>query len=186
MKLKAIMVMMLACAAAYGSSTARLISEKVHAREMQRQMIGIRHELEMQRGEPVLVKKVSSPIPEELERRRLDEEQFWQRIVEMQRIADERAQIVEARRQEALAQLRIQQEKESVRHIKEAERVQQAVLDFQRERARKGAPSAQRDMGKRYLAGDGVAKDEQEARRLLGLAAAQGDGEARSILTQLQ
>jgi TPR repeat protein len=63
--------------------------------------------------------------------------------------------------------------------------VQADALKLQRQQAINGMPAAHCGLGKRYLVGDGVLKDEQLARFWLGKAAAKGDAEARTTLKQL-
>ena len=53
------------------------------------------------------------------------------------------------------------------------------------EEAEKGLASAQYMLGRRYLYGDGIAKDEEQARRWLEKAAAQGDLDAQATLLVL-
>lgn len=63
--------------------------------------------------------------------------------------------------------------------------VQARVLAFQLEQARQGAPSAQLALGRRYLAGDGVERNEAVGRVWLAAAARQGSTEAQEALRQL-
>jgi len=58
-------------------------------------------------------------------------------------------------------------------------------LKLQRQQAINGVSEAQCALGKRYLAGDGLAKDDQMARFWLGKAAAKGSAEARDMLKKL-
>ncbi len=58
-------------------------------------------------------------------------------------------------------------------------------LRLQRQRAINGELAAQCALGKRYLAGDGLGKDEQMARFWLEKAASKGNAEAREALKKL-
>lgn len=60
------------------------------------------------------------------------------------------------------------------------------LLKTHQERAAAGYPSAQYDLGMRYLKGDGVAKDENLAREWLQKAAAQDHAEAKAALAKLR
>jgi hypothetical protein len=60
-----------------------------------------------------------------------------------------------------------------------------ATLKFHQELADKGDPYGWLAMGKRYLAGDGVEKDEVEAVRLLKMASKGGQEEATQLLEKL-
>ena len=51
--------------------------------------------------------------------------------------------------------------------------------------AEKGRASAQYMLGRRYLYGDGIAEDEEQARHWLEKAAAQGDLDAKATLLVL-
>jgi hypothetical protein len=57
-----------------------------------------------------------------------------------------------------------------------------SLLKYHQSLADKGDPYGWLQMGKRYLTGDGVAKDEVEARRLLSLASRAGQTEATKLL----
>lgn len=59
------------------------------------------------------------------------------------------------------------------------------VLAFQQEQARQGSPSAQLALGRRYLAGDGLERNEAVGRVWLEAAARQGSAEAQDALRQL-
>lgn len=61
----------------------------------------------------------------------------------------------------------------------------QKVLEFQQKRAAEGSATAQFDLGMRYLAGDGVEKDEATARSWLQKAAANGNSQATKKLREL-
>ena len=63
---------------------------------------------------------------------------------------------------------------------------QAEALKLQRQQAINGMASAQCALGKRYLAGDGVPKDEPLARFWLGKAAGKGDADARTTLKKLE
>lgn len=62
---------------------------------------------------------------------------------------------------------------------------QQRVIIFQKERAVAGKAWAQYDLGLRYLKGDGVAQDQDAARKWLAAAASQGHEDARQRLRRL-
>ena len=55
-------------------------------------------------------------------------------------------------------------------------------IELEIESARNGNPSAQYLLGQRYRIGEGVPKDEKEARRWLELSAAQANLDAQSAL----
>ena len=59
------------------------------------------------------------------------------------------------------------------------------LVAFQQRCAEEGLPSYQYTLGLRYLAGDGVAKDESQALQWLGLAARQGHAAAKAKLAEL-
>ncbi len=59
------------------------------------------------------------------------------------------------------------------------------ALRVQRQQAINGAPAAQYALARRYLAGDGVPKDEQAARFWMAKAAAKGHAEAKAALLKL-
>ena len=61
----------------------------------------------------------------------------------------------------------------------------EAALKFHVQQASNGMPSAQCSLGKRYLNGDGVAKDEALARYWLEKSAAQDNAEAKAALAKL-
>lgn len=63
--------------------------------------------------------------------------------------------------------------------------VQARVLAFQQEQARQGSPSAQLALGRRYLAGDGLERNEAVGRVWLEAAARQGSTEARQESSRL-
>lgn len=63
---------------------------------------------------------------------------------------------------------------------------EQRIINFQRQNAASGNPSAQYDLGMRYLRGNGVDKDESQAMEWLKLAAQNGDGRAKKELATLQ
>lgn len=63
--------------------------------------------------------------------------------------------------------------------------LQARVLAFQQEQARQGSPSAQLALGRRYLAGDGVERNEAVGRVWLEAAARQGSTEAQDALREL-
>jgi TPR repeat protein len=62
--------------------------------------------------------------------------------------------------------------------------IQLKVLKFQQDQAANGSPSAQYDLGMRYLRGDGVEKDETLARQWLEKSAAQDNAQAKAALQQ--
>lgn len=69
----------------------------------------------------------------------------------------------------------------------EARRALQArVLEFQRQRAAAGAPTAQYDLGMRYLKGDGVEQNTELARHWLELSAKGGNKQAARVLEDLR
>lgn len=74
---------------------------------------------------------------------------------------------------------------EPVRVLSPEEKLAQndRVLKYQMENAEKGLPSFQVIMGRRHLTGDGVPRDPVKAREFFDKAAAQGDTDAKSALT---
>jgi TPR repeat protein len=60
------------------------------------------------------------------------------------------------------------------------------VLEYQKQRAESGAPSAQYDLGMRYLDGDGVEKDPELGRKWLEAAAKNGNSQAAKKLEQFK
>lgn len=60
-----------------------------------------------------------------------------------------------------------------------------ALLKYHQSLADKGDPYGWLQMGKRYLTGDGVEKDEVEAHRLLSLASRAGQIEATKLLGKM-
>jgi TPR repeat protein len=62
----------------------------------------------------------------------------------------------------------------------------QRILNFQRQNAASGNPSAQYDLGMRYLRGNGVEQDDAQAMEWLKLASQNGDGRAKKELAELQ
>lgn len=63
--------------------------------------------------------------------------------------------------------------------------VERRVVAFQRKRADEGSPSAQYQLGLRYLRGEGVPKDSGEARKWLSLALKSGHTQAKRKLAEL-
>lgn len=63
---------------------------------------------------------------------------------------------------------------------------EQRIINFQRQNAASGNPSAQYDLGMRYVRGNGVDKDEAQAMEWLKLAAQNGDSRAKKELATLQ
>ena len=61
----------------------------------------------------------------------------------------------------------------------------QRRVKFEMQEAEKGNPSAQYMLGRRYLYGDGVTKDEKEGRRWLQASAVQGNPDAQTKLQSL-
>ncbi len=59
------------------------------------------------------------------------------------------------------------------------------TIEFQKKRAEAGAPSAQYDLGTRYLKGDGVEKDLDLAKKWLTLSAKNGNNQAVKKLSEL-
>lgn len=65
------------------------------------------------------------------------------------------------------------------------EETQRKVLENQKRLAERGYPSAQFDLGRRYLRGDGVPKDSNTARQWLQKAVQNGSADAAQLLQQL-
>lgn len=63
---------------------------------------------------------------------------------------------------------------------------EQRIINFQRQNAASGNPSAQYDLGMRYLRGNGVEQDDAQAAEWLKLAAQNGNGRAKKELAALQ
>lgn len=59
------------------------------------------------------------------------------------------------------------------------------TVEFQKKRAEAGAPSAQYDLGMRYLKGDGVEKDLDLAKKWLNASATNGNSQAIKKLEEL-
>lgn len=59
------------------------------------------------------------------------------------------------------------------------------VIEFQQQRAEKGSPTSQYDLGMRYLTGDGLEPDLQLAKKWLGAAARQGHKMAAKRLEEI-
>ena len=59
------------------------------------------------------------------------------------------------------------------------------TIEFQKKRAEAGAPTAQYDLGMRYLNGDGVEKDLDLAKKWLSAAATNGNSQAAKKLETL-
>ena len=71
---------------------------------------------------------------------------------------------------------------------KEKARKEEAVkktIEFQKKRAAEGSPSAQYDLGMRYLKGDGVVRDEELGRKWLEESAKNDHALARKKLEEL-
>jgi hypothetical protein len=68
---------------------------------------------------------------------------------------------------------------------KEKEEVVQKTIEFQKKRAAEGSPSAQYELGLRYLNGDGLEKDEKEGRKLLEESAKNGSSLAKKKIEEL-
>ena len=68
---------------------------------------------------------------------------------------------------------------------KEKEEVLKKTVEFQKKRAAEGSPSAQYDLGLRYLTGDGVEKNEELARKWLEASAKNDYALARRKLEDL-
>jgi len=66
-----------------------------------------------------------------------------------------------------------------------APEVEDSLLKFQRQKAMSGMPISQYDWGMRYLRGDGVEQDEEQARNWLKMAANQGESRAKMELDRL-
>ena len=60
------------------------------------------------------------------------------------------------------------------------------TIEFQKTRAESGAPSAQYDLGMRYLTGDGVEKDSVLAKKWLNASATNGNSQAVKKLEELR
>lgn len=65
------------------------------------------------------------------------------------------------------------------------EELRKRIVAFQQRNADRGLATAQYDLGRRYLEGDGTAPDAVKARQWLALAAGQGHRQARELLDQL-
>jgi len=63
---------------------------------------------------------------------------------------------------------------------------EQRIINFQRQNAASGNPSAQYDLGMRYLRGNGLEQDDTQAMEWLKLAAQNGDSRAKKELAALQ
>jgi TPR repeat protein len=63
--------------------------------------------------------------------------------------------------------------------------LEEHVIAFQKQRAEEGFPSAQYELGMRFLNGEGVAKDTQAARKWLSRSAEGGNAQARRKLDEL-
>lgn len=83
----------------------------------------------------------------------------------------------------ALAQARAEQAAADAAKAKAA--MDARTLKYQLEQAEKGLPSFQYEVGKRYLRGEGVEKDEAKARAWFAKAAAQGESLAKKALEEL-
>jgi TPR repeat protein len=62
----------------------------------------------------------------------------------------------------------------------------QKTIEFQKKRAAAGAPTAQYDLGMRYLNGDGLEKNPELAQKWLKAAAANGNSQAAKKLQELK
>lgn len=62
----------------------------------------------------------------------------------------------------------------------------QRTIEFQKKRAEEGSPTAQYDLGMRYLTGDGVDKDVDAAQKWLKAAAKNGNKDAEKKLAELK
>jgi len=60
------------------------------------------------------------------------------------------------------------------------------MIEFQKKRAAEGSPSAQYELGLRYLAGDGVEQDEAAGMKLLEQSAAQDYTLAKKKVEELK
>jgi TPR repeat protein len=60
------------------------------------------------------------------------------------------------------------------------------TIEFQKQRAEAGAPSAQYDLGMRYLTGDGLEKDPALAKKWLTAASTNGNSQASKKLEELK
>jgi TPR repeat protein len=78
--------------------------------------------------------------------------------------------------------LRIQKELRLKQYAEAAER----RIKVEKAQAQDGNASAQYMLGRRYLYGDGVAKDEAAALRLLEQSASQGNADAKALLRSVE
>lgn len=62
---------------------------------------------------------------------------------------------------------------------------QQRIVDFQRQKAISGNPTSQYDLGMRYLKGDGVEQDREQALRWLKMANQGGNNRAAKQLEMI-
>lgn len=60
------------------------------------------------------------------------------------------------------------------------------TIDFQHKRALGGSPSAQYDLGLRYLTGDGVEKNEKTALKWINASATNGNAQAIKKMEELE
>lgn len=60
------------------------------------------------------------------------------------------------------------------------------TIEFQKKQAEAGAPTAQYDLGTRYLKGDGVEKDLELAKKWLNASATNGNAQAAKKLLELE
>lgn len=65
-------------------------------------------------------------------------------------------------------------------------KILQKTIEFQKKRAEEGAPTAQYDLGMRYLNGDGVEKDSELGQKWLSAAATNGNTQAIRKLEELK
>jgi TPR repeat protein len=74
---------------------------------------------------------------------------------------------------------------DSAKAAAEKEQAAKRLFDYQLKRAQDGSPTAQYDLGVRYLKGDGTEKNPVEARKWLEAAAKQGHDGAKKKLKEL-
>ncbi|MEP6663444.1 MAG: hypothetical protein ABJC04_07235 [Verrucomicrobiota bacterium] len=73
--------------------------------------------------------------------------------------------------------------------VKTKEQMEEALkktVEFQKQRANAGAPTAQYDLGMRYLTGDGVEKNLDLAKKWLNASATNGNSQAAKKLDELK
>jgi Sel1 repeat-containing protein len=114
-------------------------------------------------------------VGEELERLR------W---LERERTAQEARDQEQKKEQELLAEQQVR-DQQNFERLKTIEAKAAKAVEFQKQRAAAGSPTAQFDLGCRYLDGVGVPQDVELARQWLAKSAAQGNAQAKAKLTAL-